>query len=172
MYFLFCIISSFFFTFWISFFIIKYTVHYTLDTGLKYRHCITFKTKKPKTPGTTEGMDCHYLLYLCHRLIIHGKHDKKISLAPLCHLKNLKSFLDRLTYIFKNMQLNKERSFLHVIKLRWSWKIPSMGYLETTSFPPPSVHRTQLLSTNPVLIAFGTLSLDHSKMLNFHSGLP
>lgn len=46
------------------------------------------------------------------------------------------------------------------------------GLLGNYFFPSPSVHRMQLLSTNPVLIAFGTVSLDHSKMLNFHSGIP
>lgn len=56
--------------------------------------------------------------------------------------------------------------------MQWNWKIPPVGYLETTFSPPSTIRRTQLLSTNPVLIAFGTLSLDHSKMLNFHSGLP
>lgn len=46
------------------------------------------------------------------------------------------------------------------------------GLLGNYDFLPLSLHWTQLLSTNPVLIAFGTLSLDHSKMLNLHSGLP
>ena len=74
-------------------------------------------------------------------------------------------------YIF-DPQTKGAYSGIHSYMGKRSWKIPSMGYLETTYFPPPSVHRTQLLSTNPVLIAFGTLSLDHSRMLNFHSGLP
>lgn len=54
-------------------------------------------------------------------------------------------------------------------------KIPLMGYLALPP-PPPShltlFHPTQLRATNPVLIASGTLPLDHSKMLDFHSGLP
>lgn len=40
------------------------------------------------------------------------------------------------------------------------------GLLGNYDFLPLSLHWTQLLSPNPVLIAFGTLSLDHSKMLN------
>ncbi len=47
-----------------------------------------------------------------------------------------------------------------------------MGYLETPFFLLNAFHQPQLSSVNPVLIAFGTLSLDHSKLHDFYSGLP
>lgn len=52
------------------------------------------------------------------------------------------------------------------------FEIPFMGYLETPFFLLNSFNHPQLSSVNPVLIAFGTLSLDHSKLHDFYSGLP